>query len=667
MLLEDLPTVLERIVRAAYSHTRADEGTVFLLDYRRDELYVSAAHGIDDPSFKKTRIKVGEMGEPVCIALDSSGPRVHRGIRYARGRQSTALLSIPIVSGKTNLGVLCACRRQQGAFPAPIERALLINLANLAALAIENHRQSEEARHNSEAFAAAVEWGKDPEPLLQKVVDSARDVAGAQVVVLYEYDEATDDVRIPPKISGRLRQREVLFEKGRIAGHRDSVVFKMLDQRDPVYATEAFRDWFDRGFYQSQAKVENSFVGREQIESSAAVPLWIQGIPVGVLFINYRSPQVFTSGLKRRIELFAGQAAIAIRNSRRSERHTRQLELLQDVGNTLNACTATDIPAFAGVVHDQAKRLMHAKNFILCLYDAPTKSCRPVYMKDDNDRAEQFDERDWNSGLCAAVCKAGVPLLRNDATLRLTVPRPIGTPAVSWLGAPMRARGEVIGAIAVQSYLPDLVYNREHMSLLSTLAAQAATAIDHYLALSDAIAELNLSAGLSASAVALVLARGTAHNILKTILKQAVVALRADGGVIFRLDLAANEFVPTAVYATAAFHWPASRRLRWGEGITGRAAEQKTTLTQDDYREMQGQPASPSDSAPRGNPDARVAATLMDDEQRLLGVLTLMAEKRRPFTRADRENVNRFARLAEVALLRSWEERQHEWPDGLMA
>jgi two-component system nitrate/nitrite sensor histidine kinase NarX len=55
----------------------------------------------------------------------------------------------------------------------------------------------------------------------------------------------------------------------------------------------------------------------------------------------------------------------------------------------------------------------------------------------------------------------------------------IGAPARSWLGVPMIAGDEVLGVIAVQSYTTENVYDQGHLSLLPTIAAQAAIAIEN--------------------------------------------------------------------------------------------------------------------------------------------------------------------------------------------
>jgi len=58
------------------------------------------------------------------------------------------------------------------------------------------------------------------------------------------------------------------------------------------------------------------FVEREGIKSSAGVLLKVENEIVGVMFVNYRRPITFGPEVRYRIEIFANQAALAIRNAR---------------------------------------------------------------------------------------------------------------------------------------------------------------------------------------------------------------------------------------------------------------------------------------------------------------------------------------------------------------
>lgn len=118
--------------------------------------------------------------------------------------------------------------------------------------------------------------------ILQRIAESARKVLGADVITLFTYEQE--------------RQK---FEERFIVG--DSLFAKTIKANE--------------GIFLPTVPPEN-FVMREQIKSAAAFPLRIGNEPVGVMFVNYRTSQTFTEEQRQLIELFANQAAIAIKNVR---------------------------------------------------------------------------------------------------------------------------------------------------------------------------------------------------------------------------------------------------------------------------------------------------------------------------------------------------------------
>ena len=55
----------------------------------------------------------------------------------------------------------------------------------------------------------------------------------------------------------------------------------------------------------------------------------------------------------------------------------------------------------------------------------------------------------------------------------------IGKPALSWLGVPVATGDKVLGVITVQSFTRSHAYDEKDLALLSTLAAQAAIALEN--------------------------------------------------------------------------------------------------------------------------------------------------------------------------------------------
>jgi GAF domain-containing protein/phage tail protein X len=106
---------------------------------------------------------------------------------------------------------------------------------------------------------------------------------------------------------------------------------------------------------QSDALMQGPFVQREQIKSSMGMPLRVGGRPVGVIFVNYRSYHRFTADELTNIELFANQAAVAIRNAQlyqSKERHAQALRAIQDTSAAVSA--VLDLDALLPMVTERA-------------------------------------------------------------------------------------------------------------------------------------------------------------------------------------------------------------------------------------------------------------------------------------------------------------------------
>jgi GAF domain-containing protein len=122
-------------------------------------------------------------------------------------------------------------------------------------------------------------------PLLQKIVEAAGAILSADVVVLYEYETETHDVKIPSTVWGELRRPGVLKGRGRQRPHKDSTVFKVLRRTVPIYAPNAGED-LAKAMKDAHWDPAKSFVQREGIASTAAMGLFAQNKAVGVLFVN---------------------------------------------------------------------------------------------------------------------------------------------------------------------------------------------------------------------------------------------------------------------------------------------------------------------------------------------------------------------------------------------
>jgi diguanylate cyclase (GGDEF)-like protein/PAS domain S-box-containing protein len=151
----DINYVLRKIVEAAVDLTKAEEGFLALLDNSTGQLYLRAEKNLDQEKSRTIRLpvsdelisKVFKTGKPVRI---SSPLDEEAGIKLVTGFLVQSLLHVPILSMGRVQGVLSVVNRTNAIPFNEKNEALLISLADYAAIAIENaslyHKAQQEIR-----------------------------------------------------------------------------------------------------------------------------------------------------------------------------------------------------------------------------------------------------------------------------------------------------------------------------------------------------------------------------------------------------------------------------------------------------------------------------------------------------------------------------------------
>jgi len=140
---------------------------------------------------------------------------------------------------------------------------------------------------------------------------------------------------------------------------------------------------------------------------------------------------------------------------------------------------AEDLSALFAQIHRIVGTLLPASNFFVALYDEDKDELSFPYFVDAHD--EQPAPRRLNTGtLSAEVIRTGKALLLTSGSLEAPANdgRPvIGTPAIDWLGVPLKTGRRSIGALVVQSYSGAVRYSGHDKKLLQFVSTQVAAAI----------------------------------------------------------------------------------------------------------------------------------------------------------------------------------------------
>jgi PAS domain S-box-containing protein len=253
-----------------------------------------------------------------------------------------SVLVIPLKSGRGALGICILGEvRQWDRNPFTEERiGLARSIADQAAGLIDRLQTYEALRLREGLLKAGKEITSLQElpKILQSIADGVRDALNCDLVTLYTYSEARDEIDLPT-ISGELDQPNAPYALGYVS--KKSIVWKILESREPHFADDSRNDLWMMLDEADRHPGVAPFVLRERIFSSAGIPLIMGSERVGILFANYRSNHPFSEKERNDIQLFATQAAIAINNVRLAKKEEKKRKHLEAVINASKVITAS--------------------------------------------------------------------------------------------------------------------------------------------------------------------------------------------------------------------------------------------------------------------------------------------------------------------------------------
>jgi diguanylate cyclase (GGDEF)-like protein len=143
-------------------------------------------------------------------------------------------------------------------------------------------------------------------------------------------------------------------------------------------------------------------------------------------------------------------------------------------------------------IHEIIGRLTYAKNFFIALYDQEENRVEFVYFVDEVDtdlsaekigRLTQDDLRKTATGYLLKTGKMA-HLLRTDfiSLEKKGIIDSHGALAFDWLGVPLRYKDELLGAMVIQSYDPEITYAKKEEDILQFISRQIALLIKSKLA-----------------------------------------------------------------------------------------------------------------------------------------------------------------------------------------
>ena len=448
-----------------------------ILDETTGDRIVAAHVGFEEhlyilESEMPVRIKPGE-GLSELPLLDGQlhyTPDVKQNPRYYLGAGGSEV-DVPVQIGGKVLGVLSAESREVDAFSQD-DFEVLTAAAQQTGLAIEKARLLAAERKRADELdalrttMAEITTELELSSLLQAIVKRATGLLNATGGELGLYEEANQEVRIV--ISHNVGEGYV----GTRHAHGEGVMGHVAETREPLII-EDYHTWESRAPQYADVKMH----------ASLAAPLIVGSRLVGAITIATTDPaRQFCSADLHLLNLFAQQAAIAIENARlfgETEQRATEMAMLTEVGKALSSTLRVD--EVLQLIYEQTRRVMYGENMLIVFYDEANHELECTFSTNSED-IPVGARTTGDTGLGGYIVKHNKSLLLSNNVMeraRELGIEPIGIPAESWLGVPMRRGERVLGVIVVQHYTTSNVYHEAHQVLLETIASQAAIAIEN--------------------------------------------------------------------------------------------------------------------------------------------------------------------------------------------
>ena len=367
---------------------------------------------------------------------------------------------------------------------------------------------------------------------------------------------------------------------------------------------------------------------------------------------NRRSGETYSSADLAFLESICAQAALAIERSQiitNMERRVHEMNVLSRVAQGVNITLTFD--DILELIYAQASQVIPGSDFRLTLHSRAGDYFYYAFYLESDERLNRFENMPLlpKSNLDQEVVTLGRALLTQDYLRECQIQgvSPSTQGIYAWIGVPMNAGAETIGALSIGSRDPSVLYTSAQMGLLQSIADQAASAIVKARLLQETerrafqLSALNDITRQLASTLEL-------GPLLQNILDSAVSIINCEAGSLFLVDEQTDELVFSVTVGPVASNL-VGQRLPAGSGVVGRAVTTRAPVL---INEAQTSPQwSASSDRQTGFVTRAILAAPMEVKDRIIGVIEIINKKDGlPFSNDDEELLTAFGGQAAVAL-----------------
>ncbi len=351
------------------------------------------------------------------------------------------------------------------------------------------------------------------------------------------------------------------------------------------------------------------------------------------------------------LEALARQAAVALERAQvltNMERRVTEMNALARVAQGINITLNFD--DILELIYAQTSQIIQSNDARLTLYNQMGQYYYHAFYIEEDERIPSNEKRPLlpKTSLEQEVISTRRPILAHDFLTQCQV---MGvTPPVkglySWMGVPLNAGAETIGAFSIASRDPSISYTETQMGLLQAIADQAAGAIVKSRLLQETerraqqLASLNVITRQLTSTMEI-------ESLSRNILDSAVDILNAEAGSLFLVDEQTDELVFKVTVGPVAKNL-VGQRLPAGTGFVGQAVTTRQPVIVNNVAATTTW--NPATDKQTGFVTRSILAIPMEVKDQVIGVIEVINKKDgSPFTEDDQNLLAAFSGQASVA------------------
>jgi len=213
-------------------------------------------------------------------------------------------------------------------------------------------------------------------------------------------------------------------------------------------------------------------------ETAAYIPIMQDGDLRGLIMVGARTGQTITEDVidafKRTVKLTANiyltsPASQEVSPQSRKSSELRALNAIATIATSMN-----ELQSFCKSVHEHVQNIVGDYGLVVAIYDSKTNSISIPYLYEDGN-SSKIEAFPLGEGLTSILIRTREPLMLVEDTMNRATAmgaKISGKPAQSWLGVPLIAQGEPIGAIIIQDVENENSFDENDLQFMVAVANQ---------------------------------------------------------------------------------------------------------------------------------------------------------------------------------------------------